>query len=188
MSLPRLLIDFFLKSVSRMNYGEYMRRKEQSLSKVIGYQRGQDASQVIIKNQALATTVTTTSFISSYTGITGTGFTGVPLSAQTSDPNSCQRVSNGLKNANTRQNLIGFAQMTTLSQNQSPNVTVLPCIPQLSTITNAPSTQPCLLSPGIIFSNPTELIAEQGRQADIRKRYNLPSKLQGLRGPVSNNR
>jgi len=169
-----------------MNYGEYMRRKEQSLSKVIGFQRGQDASQVVLKNQALATTVTTTSFISSSAGVRG--FTGVPLSAQTSDPNSCQRVSNGLKNADTRQNLIGYAQMATLSQNQAPNVTVLPCISQLSTIKNAPSSQPCLLSPGIIFSNPTELIADQGRQADLRTKYNLPSKLQSLRGPVANHR
>jgi len=166
-----------------MNYGEYMRRKDQSLSKVIGFQRGQDASQVTLKNQALNTTFTTTTFISS-----NTGFVGVPLSVQTSDPNSCGRVSNGLKNADTQQNLIGYAQMATLSLNQTPNVTVLPCKTQLSTITNAPSTQPCLVSPGIIFSNPTELIADQGRQADLRTKYNLPSKLQSLRGPVANHR
>jgi hypothetical protein len=166
-----------------MNYGEYMRRKDQSLSKVIGFQNAQDASQVTLKNQALATTFTTTSFLSSYTG-----FVGVPLTVETSDPNSCLRVTNGIKNADTRQNLIGYAQMTTVCQNQNPNVTVLPCIPQLSTITNAPSSQPCLISPGIIFSDPSELIADQGRQADLRTRYNLPSKLQGLRGPVANHR
>jgi len=171
-----------------MNYGEYMRRKEQSLSKVIGFQRGEDASQVTLKRQALATTFTTTSFLSSYTGFTGNGFVGVPLTTQTSDPNSCVRVANGLKNADTRQNLLGYAQMATLSQNQAPNVTVLPCKTQLSTVTNAPSTQPCLISPGIIFSNPTELIADQGRQADLRTKYNLPSKLQSLRGPVANHR
>jgi hypothetical protein len=171
-----------------MNYGEYMRRKERSLSKVIGFQNGQDASQVTLKRQALATTFTTTSFLSSYTGYTGNGFVGVPLTTQTSDPNSCARVSNGLKNADTRQNLLGYAQMATLSQNQAPSVTVLPCIPQLSTITNAPSSQPCLLSPGIIFSDPTELIADQGRQAALRTQYNLPSKLQSLRGPVANHR
>lgn len=171
-----------------MNYGEYMRRKERSLSKVIGFQNGQDASQVTLKNQALNTTFTLTSFVSSYTGYTGNGFTGVPLTTQTSDPNSCARVSNGLKNADTRQNLLGYAQMTTLSQNQRPNVTVLPCIPELSTIKNAPSSQPCLLSPGIIFSDPSELIADQGRQAALRTQYNLPSKLQSLRGPVANHR
>lgn len=165
-----------------------MRRKERSLSKVIGFQHGQDASQVTLKNQALNTTFTTTSFLSSYTGFTGNGFVGVPLTVKTSDPNSCTRVSNGLKNADTRQNLIGYSQMTTISQNQKPNVTVLPCIPQLSTITNAPSSQPCLVSPGIIFSDPTELIADQGRQAALRSQYNLPSKLQGLRGPVANHR
>ena len=165
-----------------------MRRKEQSLSKVVGLQNAQDASQVTLKNQALATTFTTTSFLSSYTGITGNGFVGVPLSVQTTDPNSCGRVSNGLKNADAQQNRIGYAQMATLSQNQAPNVTVIPCKTQLSTITNAPSSQPCLVSPGIIFSNPSELIADQGRQADLRTKYNLPSKLQSLRGPVAKHR
>jgi hypothetical protein len=166
-----------------MNYGEYMRKKEQSLSKVIGYQRGQDASQTTLKNQALATSVTLTSFLS-----TNSGFTGVPLTTQTSDPNSCVRVSNGLKNADARQNLIGFAQMATLCQNNKPNVTVLPCITVLSTVKNAPSTQPCLVSPGIIFSDPSELIADEARQGSLRTRYNLPNKLQGLRGPVMHSR
>ena len=171
-----------------MNYGEYMRKKEQSLSKVIGYQRGQDASQITLKNQALATTFTLTSYISSYTGYTGNGFTGVPLTTRTSDPNSCVRVSNGLKNADTRQNLIGFSQMASLCQNMSTNVTVLPCVTVLSTIKNAPSTQPCLVSPGIIFSNPSELIADEARQGSLRTRFNLPNKLQGLRGPVMHSR
>jgi hypothetical protein len=166
-----------------MNYGEYMRKKGQSLSKVIGYQQTQDASQVTLRNQAIATTVTLTTFIS-----TNAGFTGVPLTTQTSDPNSCVRVSNGLKNSDPRQNMIGYAQMATLSLNTTPSVTVLPCIPVLSTITNAPSSQPCLLSPGIIYSDPSELIADQGRQADLRTKYNLPNKLQGLRGPVMNHR
>lgn len=166
-----------------MNYGEYMRKKGQSLSKVIGYQQTQDASQVTLRNQAIATTVTLTTFIS-----TNAGFTGVPLTTQTSDPNSCVRVSNGLKNSDPRQNMIGYAQMATLSLNTTPSVTVLPCIPVLSTITNAPSSRPCLLSPGIIYSDPSELIADQGRQADLRTKYNLPNKLQGLRGPVMNHR
>ncbi len=78
--------------------------------------------------------------------------------------------------------------MATLSVNPNPNVTVIPCTPLLSTIKNAPSSQTCLLSPGIIYSDPSELIADQGRQADLRTRYNLPNKLQGLRGPVMNHR
>jgi hypothetical protein len=166
-----------------MNYGEYMRKKGQSLSKVIGYQNAQDASQVTLRNQAIATTVTLTTFLS-----TNVGFTGVPLTTQTSDPDSCVRVSNGLKNSDPRQNMIGYAQMATLSLNTTPNVTVLPCITVLSTITNAPKTHNCLLSPGIIYSDPSELIADQGRQAELRTKYNLPNKLQGLRGPVMNHR
>ena len=78
--------------------------------------------------------------------------------------------------------------MAALCINQSPAAIVLPCMTELSTVTNAPTTQPCLLSPGIIYSNPTELIADQGRQAAIRTQYNLPNKLQSLRGPVANHR
>lgn len=172
-----------MSSVSRMNYGEYMRRKERSQPMILGVQSGQDASQVTRRNQALQTTFTPTSFLSS-----SAGFTGVPLTTQTSDPKSCLSVSNGLKNADTRQNLIGYAEMAALCINQSPAAIVLPCMTELSTVTNAPTTQPCLLSPGIIYSNPTELIADQGRQAAIRTQYNLPNKLQSLRGPVANHR
>jgi len=169
-----------------MNYGEYMRNKQKSLSQLIGRQAAQDASQVTLKNQALATTFTTTSFISSYTGFTGNGFVGVPLTTQTSDPNSCVRVSNGLHNADVRQNIIGYAQQATVCQNVERRTTVLPCIPILSTVKNAPSTLKCPKDTGQIFRNPTELIADQGRQAALRTKYNLPSKLQGLRGPVYN--
>jgi len=165
-----------------------MRNKQKSLSKLIGMQNTQDASQVTLKNQALATTFTLTSYISSYTGFTGKGFVGVPLTTQTSDPNSCTSVSNGMKNADPRQNLIGYAQMATVSQNIATRTTVLPCVPILSTITNAPSTQTCISAKdtGQIFRDNSELIANQGRQAALRTKYNLPSKLQGLRGPVTN--
>jgi hypothetical protein len=169
-----------------MNYGEYMRNKQKSLSRVIGYQAAQDASQVTLKNQALATTFTTTSFISSYTGFTGNGFVGVPLTTQTSDPDSCIRVSNGLQNADARQNMIGTAQHATLCQNIDRRTTVLPCVPILSTVKNAPSTRNCPKDPGQIFRNPSELIADKGRQAALRTQYKLPGKLQGLRGPVYN--
>jgi len=165
-----------------MNYGEYMRNKEKSLSKLIGMKNTQDASQVTLKNQALATTLTLTSFLS-----TNVGYTGVPLTTQTSDPNSCQRVSNGLKNADARQNLIGYAQMASISQNIEPRTTTLPCITILSTTKNAPSTKTCCSKDtSILYRDNTELIANQGRNADARTKYNLPSKLQGLRGPVMN--
>jgi hypothetical protein len=39
-----------------------------------------------------------------------------------------------------------------------------------------------------LFRNNNELTAQQGKQAALRTAYNLPSKLQGLRGPVMNNR
>ena len=164
-----------------MNYGEYMRKKEIASAKIIGYQMRQDASQVTLKNQALATTVTLSSLLSS-----NTSFTGVPFTTETSDANSCTRVSGGAGNVDASRNLIGYAQMATISLNTAPAFTLIPCTPMLSTITNAPSTKSCVADPGQIFRNPTELIANQARQASLRSQYNLPSKLDSLRGPIAN--
>ena len=168
-----------------MNYGEYMRRKDKERSKLIGFQNVQDASQVTLKNQALATTVTLTTLLS-----TNKTFTAVPFTTQTSetsDGGSCIRVCNGSKNVDTRQNLIGYAQMATISQNIQPRTTLLPCATMLPIITNAPSTQSCCTDDtGQIFRNPTELIANQALQSQLRTQYKLPNKLQGLRGPVVN--
>lgn len=164
-----------------MNYGEYMRRKDRERGRVIGYQMAQDASQVTFKNKALATTVTLSSLLAS-----NASFTGVPFTVQTSDANACVRVAGGTRNVDTTQNILGYAQMAAVSQNIAPAVTVLPCTTLISNVANAPSTKTCGVSPGIIFTNPTELIADQGRQAAYRTKYNLPSKLEGLRGPVAN--
>ena len=141
----------------------------------------QDASQVTFKNQALATTVTLSSLLAS-----NASFTGIPFTTQTSDADSCIRVSGGTPNVDTTRNVLGYAQMAAVSQNIAPAVTVIPCKTLLSNVSNAPSTQTCGISPGIIFSNPRELIADQGRQAAYRTSFNLPSKLHGLRGPVAN--
>ena len=42
----------------------------------------------------------------------------------------------------------------------------------------------CAKDTSQLYRDNSELIADQGRQLDIRKSYNLPAKLQGLRGPV----
>uniref|UniRef100_A0A6C0L927 Uncharacterized protein n=1 Tax=viral metagenome TaxID=1070528 RepID=A0A6C0L927_9ZZZZ len=164
-----------------MNYGEYMRKKERAAAKIVGYQMGQDASQVTLRNQGLATTRT----LKTITG-NDPSFNGVPFTVSTSDANSCTRVISGLKNADATQNIIGLAQRSAHKFSMTPHVTVIPCSDMLSTITNAPSTQSCVADPGQIFRNPTELIANQARQASIRSQYNLPSKLDSLRGPVAN--
>jgi len=170
-----------LKCDSRMNYGEYMRNKERAASKIIGYQMAQDASQVTLRNQGLATTRTLTTIVGN-----NRNFNGVPFTVATSDANSCTRIVGGAHNADSTQNIIGLAQRSAHKFSMTPHVTVIPCRDILSTVTNAPSTQKCVAEPGQVFRDPTELIADQARQASIRSQYNLPNKLQGLRGPVAN--
>lgn len=52
-----------------------------------------------------------------------------------------------------------------------------------------PGPTKCCVSPGIKFVDTNqELVKDQARQATLRQQYGLPSKLQGLRGPVVNGR
>lgn len=171
-----------------MNYGEYMRRKDKERSKLIGIQNAQDASQVTLKNKALATTITLTTLLSTNKGFTDVPFTSeTSQTSQTSDGGCCMRVCNGSKNVDTRQNLIGYAQMASISKNIEPRTTLIPCATMLPIIKNAPSTQSCCTDDmGQLFRDPTELIANQALQSQLRTQYKLPNKLQGLRGPVVN--
>ena len=141
----------------------------------------QDASQITLRNQGLATTRTLTTIVGN-----NRNFNGVPFTVATSDANSCTRISGGANNADSTQNIIGLAQRSAHKFNMTPRMTVIPCSDILSTVTNAPSTKTCVADTSQVFRDTTELIADQARQASIRSQYNLPSKLQGLRGPVAN--
>lgn len=231
-----------------MNYAVYMRKVQQQRSYIIGFQNGQDASQVTLKKQALATIPTTP--LSNATAnpyavptqsskIGGTVANVLEATQQTCSPTgqSCptgyRGVANGLANKDGSASLIGQAQFCALSnaQNSSatPYATVIPCgifidpvryapspeslmagtannsnAPTFQTrnpdgsLTTGPTTSPgtapptnraacCLQNRDILLNNTVgeELVSTQAKQSALRQQYNLPIKLQGLRGPVA---
>jgi hypothetical protein len=100
-------------------------------------------------------------------------------------------VSDGRATTDTAANLIGYAQYAALSNSVGiqPYNIVVPCQGVLSTITNAPGVAKCCQKDmSQLFRDPSELIADQGRQAALRTSFNLPKKLDSLRGPIVNGR
>ena len=208
-----------------MNYAEYMRKQERNRPQLIMSKSGRDASDVTLKNQAIATSVTHRSYInaqnSTVDGSPPLPFV-TPVNYRSAD--SYQNTHNvlslkgnlnssnsgvlsfagGGKNVDTANTLIQSAQFASYSNVYSPlNVTstIIPAAfstivtSQVSTLGITPgqpqilrTTGPGYASPGIIFSNQAELIANQGAQAALRTSYNLPSKLTSLRGPIVNGR
>jgi hypothetical protein len=213
-----------------MNYGEYMRKQAKNSEKIIINKSGLDASDVILRNQALATTITPQTYFSSIDASSGKTAAPIPFvtSVTTSGPNLKQNTDSQLPSiargttslvgyigaasgANTvdrTNSLIQSAQFAAMSNiNGSVGFTrpiistIIPCslstivTAQISTLGITPgeaqilrSSGPGFPSPGIIFSDPSELIRNQASNASIRTRYNLPSKLSGLRGPIVNSR
>jgi len=207
-----------------MNYAEYMRKQERNRQKIITTKFGRDASDITLKNKAIATSVTHQSYFNQINSNISLPQPFVTkITASKADPfqntntdgslrgflNSSNAgivaFAGGKNNVDTTNSLIQSAQFAAYSNVYGPTgiipvtTTVIPC--RLSTIvTSQASTigiipgQPKILrtsgpgfpSPGIIFTNPKELIADQGRQASIRTSYNLPSKLNSLRGPIVN--
>jgi hypothetical protein len=211
-----------------MNYGEYMRKQEKNRQKIIISKSGLDASDITLKNQALATTVTHQTYFSTINAASGSGPAPIPFvtSINTVGPNFKQNTdgepafivkgttssvgyvgaASGANTVDRTNSLIQSAQFAAMSNInglagfKTPIIsTIIPCYlstvvtSQISTLGITPgqaqilrSSGPGFPSPGIIFSNPSELIKNQGSNALIRTKYNLPSKLSGLRGPVMN--
>lgn len=197
-----------------MNYSQYMRKIASSQANIIGYNNGQEASQITLKNQAKAVNQTTaipTAVPTSFSQVGGTKNNILRLSQQNSSPtsNTCATgfsgVSQGFGTADQTGNLIGKAQGCAVcsdAPSSEPYAVTIPCATYtvngetrsndfISPVYNAPTTNDvkwCASDPGIKFSDNKELVADQGRQADLRRQYNLPAKLQGLRGPVVGSR
>lgn len=204
-----------------------MRKQQRNQQQIIMNKSGRDASDVTLKNQAIATSVTHQNYLN-VVNATTSGAPPIPfvtqISPATSDPfqntNSSASIvgklgatnsgvigfAGGRNNVDTANTLIQSAQFGAYSNVYgnaagafSNTSTIIPSAfstlvtSQISTLGITPG-QPQLLktsgpgfaSPGIIFSNPAELIANQGRNAVIRTKYNLPSKLTSLRGPILN--
>lgn len=194
-----------------------MRKIENTRSKTIGFQNGQDASQVTLKNQAKAQTVNVpVAVATSFSKIGGTVGNITELRQQNCSPTeqTCstgyQGVSYAIGNADMAGNLIGSKQHCAVcsdAPSSAPYSVTIPCgifidpesynpvipgttttvPPSFPTAGNAPGkTICCSKDTSQLFRNNSELIADQGRQLNLRRNYNLPNKLQGLRGPIVN--
>lgn len=208
-----------------MNQAVYLRKKLAQQSRIIGFQNGQDASMVTLKNQARAhqptsafTSTPSLGVPTQFSKIGGTVANVLEATQQTSSPTdqTCASgysgVASGKGNIDNAANKVLSAQHCAVcsdAPSSEPYQITIPCgifinpiaynaPPQnvnngtaTSTIDPTiptPGTKPegvcCDGDPSQLYRNNNELIADQGRQLALRTQYNLPSKLQGLRGPV----
>ena len=223
---------------SRMNHQVYLRKKMAQQSRIIGFQNGQDASMVTMKNQARAqqptqafTNNTPLAVPTQFSKIGGTVGNIMEATQQTSSPTDqlCDSGYNGVvsgkKNIDNAASKVLSAQHCAIcsdAPSSEPYTIVIPCgifinpvaysappqnlnagtatatitpsaaIIDGSSVTFVPTTSPgtapekvcCIGDPSQLYRNNDELVADEGRQLAIRRAYNLPSKLQGLRGPI----
>jgi hypothetical protein len=188
-----------------MNYAVYLRKITNTQSKIIGYQNGQDASQVTYKNMARAQSVPqAVPVATSFSRIDGrVSILDANNSSPTSQPYS--GVSNGIQNADTAANLLGkqtHCAVCSDPPSSEPYQTIVPCKIFINPVAynyDSGTVDPTKPTPGTkpaaikcswendtsqVFRDNSELVADQGRQLALRSSYNLPAKLQGLRGPV----
>ena len=183
-----------------MNSSDYLRRKTKALTRTLGFQNGQDSSLQTMKAQARATKTTHVvavaanhsqidSSLSAY-GVTNTPTQGANVAGYQTVVGNGQ--SGGVLIADTTANRIIGAQSCAVCSDppsSAPFNMVLPCVTPLPDIKNAPGkTVCCVDDTSQLFRNTNELVVQQGKQAALRTAYNLPNKLQGLRGPVVNHR
>jgi hypothetical protein len=132
---------------------------------------------------------TNASKISSYTS--PYGVTNVPTEVCSSGYSSVSgngQTGGYLIRDSTANRIIGAQGCAVCSDapSSAPYNIVLPCVEPLPDIKNAPgNTACCGKDMGQLYRN-NELVADQARQLSLRRSYNLPSKLQGLRGPIVN--
>jgi hypothetical protein len=130
-----------------MNYASYYRQKEKGAQRILGYQNGQDASQVTYARQAMvnspepvfnSSSLIKGSVATNFSRIGGSIANILEASRQNNSPidPSCttgvQGVMNGLKNTDTAALLIGNKQYAALNQticSPAPYQIVIPCSP-----------------------------------------------------------
>lgn len=180
-----------------MNYSQYMRKLKANQSTYIPFQNGQDSSLQTLRVQARAQTVKTpVAVVTSFSQIGGTVANNTQLSQQTASPTNqvCSTgyrgVSNGLQTTDATANILGAAQHCAVcSDNTSgnPQGVTIPCGLFIDPPSNAPgksTAKCCVKDPGVKFTNTQEIVSTEGKQSNLRQSFNLPSKLQGLRGPI----
>ncbi len=181
-----------------MNYAQYMRKIAAQRPKIIHSPSGDDASMVTLKAQARAQTVKTPVAVeTSFSQIGGTVGNIMEGNQQNSSPTSAvcasgyRGVSQGTATVDATGSVLGAAVHCAVCSDASsaePYVVEVPCGIFINPPSNAPGTSTakcCVKDPGILFQRNQELVTTQGNQAELRERFNLPRKLDGLRGPVS---
>jgi hypothetical protein len=181
-----------------MNYAQYMRKVQAGQSRVIGYQNGQDASMVTMKAQARAATVKTpVSVATNFSKVGGAvGNTMEPLQTTKTSLGGTHGGIVGVSGVgpttvanNGAASVIAAAQNTTVyseASSSAPYQIVVPCGVWIAPPQNAPGVARCCQKdPSQLYRNNSELVANQGKQLALRTAYNLPNKLQGLRGVVA---
>lgn len=174
-----------------MNYAEYLRKQTKSQSKIIGFKNGQDASAVTYKAQAIASSSTNFTPVAVTQSKIGGSVANIAVpSVPTGVHGTYAGVSYGLNNADRSAALIGAA-IKCVACNDAPSSEpyniVVPCTTFLEPVKNAPGVTKCCTSDySQLFRDNNELTRQQGLQLGLRTQFNLPNKLQGLRGPVVN--
>lgn len=180
-----------------MNYAQYMRKIAATRSRSIHSPSGEDASMVTLRAQARAQTVKTPVAVqTSFSQIGGTIANIMENSQQNSSPTSAvcssgyQGVSQGFQTVDATASVLGAAVHCAVCSDASsaaPYTVEIPCGIFIDPPANAPGTSTskcCIKDSGIRFQGNQELVTTQANQAELRSAFNLPRKLDGLRGPV----
>jgi len=174
-----------------MNYAEYLRKQSKGQSKIIGFKNGQDASAVTYKAQALASSSTNVTPIAvTHSKIGGSVANIAVPSVSTGTRGTYSGVASGLNNADRSAALIGAALHCAAcadAPSSAPYNVVVPCVTFIEPVKNEPGiTKCCVKDYSQLFRDNNEISRQQGLQLGLRTQFNLPNKLQGLRGPVVN--
>jgi hypothetical protein len=173
-----------------MNYAEYLRRQSKSQSKIIGFKNGQDASAVTYKAQAIASSSTNFKPIATTHSKIGGSIANIGMTNLSipSVKGEYEGVIDGLPNADRSAGVIGAALRCAVcsdAPSSEPYNIVVPCIPFLEPVKNSQPLK-CVSDFSQLFRDNQENTRQQGLQLNLRNQYNLPNKLQGLRGPIVN--
>ena len=184
-----------------MNYAQYMRKTLANQQRIIPFQNGQDASMVTLKAQAKATVrVVPTTVITQFSQVGGTVGNIMENNQQNSSPTTavCSSgyrgtagglsQSGGFPIADRSGGILQKAQGCAVCSDvpsSEPRAIVIPCCGFIDPVYNQPENiKCCAKDPGVIFTNKQLEWNDKACQANLRNQYNLPDKLQGLRGPV----
>ncbi len=183
-----------------MNYAQYMRKVAARQQRIIPFQNGQDASMVTLKAQAKATNrVVPAPIPTSFSQIGGTVANIMEQNQQNNSPTNavCQSgyhgtagglsQAGGFPIADRSGGLLLKAQGCAVCSDvpsSEPRAIVIPCCEYIDPVYNEPGVQKCCLKPGIKYTDKKAYWNEKALEADLRNEFNLPHKLQGLRGAV----